>query len=113
MKVVEYWHETIKNYRYDGDVSCTHTCIWVSNQYNYSMDNKHLSWSCLLNLEKFNSWDISPNLTLTFSLAQSISALMVFKKGLPNIMGQKSSCGDPRTRKSVGYLILPHKTSTL
>ena len=21
MKVVEYWHETIKNYRYDGDVS--------------------------------------------------------------------------------------------
>ena len=21
MKVVEYWHEAIKNYRYDGDVS--------------------------------------------------------------------------------------------
>jgi hypothetical protein len=21
VKVVEYWHETIKNYRYDGDVS--------------------------------------------------------------------------------------------
>ena len=21
MKVVEYWHGTIKNYRYDGDVS--------------------------------------------------------------------------------------------
>jgi hypothetical protein len=43
---------------------------------------------------------------------QSILALTVFKKGLPNIMGQKSSCGDPRTRKSAGYLILPHKTST-
>ena len=23
MKVVEYWHGTIKNYRYDGDVSYT------------------------------------------------------------------------------------------
>ena len=23
MKVVEYWHGTIKNYRYDGDVSTT------------------------------------------------------------------------------------------
>ena len=23
MKVVEYWHGTIKNYRYDGDVSAT------------------------------------------------------------------------------------------
>jgi len=39
-------------------------------------------------------------------------ALIVFRKGLPNIIGQKSSCGDPRTRKSVGYLILPHRTST-
>ena len=27
-------------------------------------------------------------------------------------MGQKSSCGEPRTRKSVGYFIFPHKTST-
>ena len=39
-------------------------------------------------------------------------ALTVFKKGLPNIMGQKSSCEEPRTRKSVGYLMFPHKTST-
>ena len=23
MKVVEYWHGTIKNYRYDGDVSAS------------------------------------------------------------------------------------------
>ena len=46
------------------------------------------------------------------AMEESILALTVFKKGLPNIMGQKSSCGDPSTRKSVGYLILPHKTST-
>ena len=26
MKVVEYWHGTIKNYRYDGDVSITCNC---------------------------------------------------------------------------------------
>ena len=26
-------------------------------------------------------------------------------------MGQKSYCGEPRTRKSVGYFIFPHKTS--
>ena len=43
---------------------------------------------------------------------QSMVALTVFKKGLPNIMGQKSSCGEARTRKSVGYLIFRHKTST-
>ena len=43
---------------------------------------------------------------------QSILALTVFKKGLPKIMGQKSSCGEPRPRKSVGYFIFPHKTST-
>ena len=43
---------------------------------------------------------------------QSILALTVFKKGLPNIIGQKSSCGEPRTRKSPGYLTFPHKTST-
>src|SRR3990170_4202555 len=55
---------------------------------------------------------MSPNLTLTFSLTQSILALTIFKKGLPNIMGQKLSCCEPSTRKSVGYLILPHKTST-
>jgi hypothetical protein len=27
MKVVEYWHETIKNYRYDGDVSASPSLI--------------------------------------------------------------------------------------
>ena len=50
------------------------------------------------------------NTTVCFS--QSILALMVFKKGLPNIMGQKLSCGEARTRKSAGYLTFPHKTST-
>ena len=44
--------------------------------------------------------------------SQSILALTVFKKGLPKIIGQKSSCGEPRTGKSVGYFIFPHKTST-
>ena len=44
--------------------------------------------------------------------SQSILALTVFKKGLPKITGQKSSCGEPRTIKSVGYFIFPHKTST-
>src|SRR3954465_11730598 len=44
--------------------------------------------------------------------SQSILALTVFKKGLPNIMGQKLSCGEPRTRKSAGYLVFPQKTST-
>ena len=27
-------------------------------------------------------------------------------------MGQKLSCGEVRTRKSAGYLVFPHKTST-
>ena len=27
-------------------------------------------------------------------------------------MRQKSSCGEPRTRKSVGYFTFPHKTPT-
>ena len=29
MKVVEYWHGTIKNYRYDGDVSMTKGTTYV------------------------------------------------------------------------------------
>ena len=53
---------------------------------------------------------MSPIVTTSFS--QSILALTVFKNDIPNIMGQKSSCGEPRTRKSVGYLTFPHKTST-
>ena len=53
---------------------------------------------CLRNLEKLNSWDTTPKLTLTISFSQSILALTVFKKGLPNIIGQKISCGEPRTR---------------
>ena len=62
--------------------------------------------------KKLNSWDSSPKLTPTVCFLQSILALTVFKKGLPEIMGQKSSCGEPRIRKSVGYFIFPHKTST-
>ena len=50
--------------------------------------------------------------TVTIFFSQLILALAVFKKGLPKIMGQKSSYGVLRTRKSVGYFIFPHKTST-
>ena len=64
------------------------------------------------NLAKLKSWDISPKPTVRISFSQSILALTVFKKGLQNIMGQKSSCGEARTIKSVGYLIFPHKIST-
>ena len=62
--------------------------------------------------KKLNSWVISSKPTVTTSLLQSMVALTVFKKGLANIMGQKLSCGEPRTRKSAGYLVFPHKTST-
>ena len=55
---------------------------------------------------------MSPKPIGTISFSQSILALTVFKKGLPNIMGQKSYCGEPRTRKSTWYLTFPHKTST-
>ena len=51
-------------------------------------------------------------LTPTVYLSQSILTLTMFKKRLAKIMGQKSSCGEPRTRKSVGYFIFPHKAST-
>ena len=30
MKDVEYWHGTIKNYRYDGDVSCSMLLLSVN-----------------------------------------------------------------------------------
>ena len=55
---------------------------------------------------------ITPKLTPTVCFSQSILALTVFKKGLPKIMGQMSSCGVLITRKSVGYFIFAHKTST-
>ena len=29
MKVVEYWHGTIKNYRYDGDISVDYSLLIV------------------------------------------------------------------------------------
>ena len=32
MKVVEYWHGTIKNYRYDGDVSAPPSLIPTRSQ---------------------------------------------------------------------------------
>ena len=55
---------------------------------------------------------ISPKPIVTASFSLSILALTVFKKGLPNIMGQSYLVGNQRTRKSAGYLVFPHKTST-
>ena len=37
----------------------------------------------------------------------------MFEKGLPKIMGQKSSSGEPRTRKSVRYFIFPQDLNSL
>ena len=63
-------------------------------------------------LEKIKLMRLITKVTPTVCFSQSILALTVFKKGIPEIMGHKSSCGEPRTRKSVGYFIFPQKTST-
>src|SRR3954468_2791290 len=55
---------------------------------------------------------ISLNSVKTFSFWQSIIAPQVFKKGLPKIIGQVLLASLPSTRKSAGYLVLPHRTST-
>ena len=40
MEVVEYWHGTIKNYRYDGDVSASPSLIPARlEQVNDKKDN--------------------------------------------------------------------------
>jgi hypothetical protein len=41
-----------------------------------------------------------------------MTAPQVFKKGLPKIIEQVLLAAEPSTRKSAGYLVLPHKTST-
>ena len=42
MKVVEYWHETIKNYRYDEDVSLCRGCLanYCFYDYRYRLEIK-------------------------------------------------------------------------
>jgi hypothetical protein len=47
-----------------------------------------------------------------FSFLQSITAPQVFKNGLPKTIGQVLLAAKPSTRKSAGYLVLPHKTFT-
>ena len=63
---------------------------------------KSVPRGCLQNLEKLNSY--APlNSTDTLPFLQSIIAPQVLRKGLPKIIGQKLSCTEPSTRKSVGY----------
>ena len=38
MKVVEYWHGTIKNYRYDGDVSSARVATEGGGSSSENMD---------------------------------------------------------------------------
>src|SRR3954465_15775414 len=66
----------------------------------------------LENLEKLNSYGSPLNSTETLPLLQSIIAPQVLRKGLPKIIGQKLSCTEPSTRKSVGYFTFPQRTST-
>src|SRR3954467_10318582 len=67
---------------------------------------------CLENLEKLNSYGSPLNSTETFPFLKSIIAPQVLTKGLPKIIGQKLSCTEPSTRKSVGYFTFPQSTST-
>src|SRR3954462_8534990 len=79
---------------------------------NLSLLVKSVPRGCLVNLEKLNSYGSSLNSTETLPFLQSIIALQVLRKGLPKIIGQKLSCTEPSTRKSVGYLNFPQSTST-
>src|SRR3954462_9412913 len=77
-----------------------------------SLLGKSVPRVCLENLEKLNSYGSPLNSTDTLPFLQSIIAPQVLRKGLPKIIGQKLSCTEPSTRKSVGYFTFPHKTST-
>ena len=63
-------------------------------------------------LRKIKLIRFSIKLVSICSSLQSIIAPQVFKKGLPKMIGQVLIAANPSTRKSVGYLVLPHKTST-
>jgi hypothetical protein len=52
------------------------------------------------------------SIKFSHSLLQSITTPQVFKKGLPKIIGQVLLGSVPSIRKLVGYLVLPHRTST-
>src|SRR3954463_10689490 len=48
-----------------------------------------------------------PSTEEVLRMVQSIIAPQVLRKGLPKIIGQKLSCTEPSTRKSVGYFTFP------
>src|SRR4051812_28012964 len=77
-----------------------------------SLLDKSVPRGCLENLEKLNSYGSLLNSTETLPFLQSIIAPQVLRKGLPKIIGQKLSCTEPSTRKSVGYFTFPQSTST-
>src|SRR3954465_2886675 len=68
-----------------------------------SLLDKSVPRGYLENLEKLNSYGSPLNSTETLPFLQSIIAPQVPRKGLPKIIGQKLSCTEPSTRKSVGY----------
>src|SRR3954464_4818964 len=77
-----------------------------------SLLDKSVPRGSLENLEKLNSYGSPLNSTETLPFLQSIIAPQVPRKGLPKIIGQKLSCTEPSTRKSVGYFTSPQSTST-
>src|SRR4051812_19804066 len=77
-----------------------------------SLLDKYVPRGCLEYFEKLNSYVSPLNSTETLPFLQSIIAPQVLRKGLPKIMGQKISCTEPSTRKSVGYFTFPQSTST-
>src|SRR3954462_10098479 len=77
-----------------------------------SLLDKSVPRGCLEILEKLNSCGSPLNSTETLPFLQSIIAPQVPRKGLPKIIGQKLSCTEPSTRKSVGYFTFPQRTST-
>src|SRR3954453_18603788 len=79
---------------------------------NFFILEKSVPRGCLENLEKLNSYGSPLNSTKTLPFLQSITAPQVLRKGLPKIIGQKLSCTEPSTRKSVGYFTFPQRTST-
>src|SRR4051812_40049720 len=83
-----------------------------SNFLNNFVITRQISTTMLLeNLEKLNSYGSPLNSTETLPFLQSIIAPHVLREGLPKIIGQKLSCIEPSTRKSVGYFTFPQITS--
>src|SRR3954463_7772071 len=77
-----------------------------------SLLDKSVPGGCLENLEKLNSYGSPLNSIETLPFLQSITAPQVLRKVLPKIIGQKLSCTEPSTRKSVGYFTFPQRIST-